>query len=183
MFVISGVQSGGEEMKIYLKEGDITREEVCAVVNAANASLLGGGGVDGAIHAAGGPQILQACREIRNRDYPDGLPTGNAVVTTAGEMKAKYVIHTVGPIYTQCKSECERLLTNAYINSMKKALEMGCRSIAFPAISTGIYGYPPAEAAKIAYSAVKNFDDEEIKVVFIFHSPRSLALFDNAIKG
>ncbi len=170
-------------MKIYLKEGDITRVEVCAVVNAANASLLGGGGVDGAIHAAGGPQVLEACREIRKCNYPNGLPTGEVVVTTAGEMKARYVIHTVGPVYAHCKSECEQLLTNAYVNSMKKALEKGCHSIVFPAISTGVYGYPPAEAAKIAYRAVKCFENEEIEVTFIFHSPGSLTLFENAITG
>ncbi|MGB5964607.1 MAG: O-acetyl-ADP-ribose deacetylase [Sulfurimonadaceae bacterium] len=170
-------------MKIYLKEGDITREKVCAIVNAANASLLGGGGVDGAIHAAGGSEILQACRNIRESDYPDGLPTGEAVVTTAGKMRASYVIHTVGPIYPQCKSACEQLLKNAYTNSMKRALEMGCDSIAFPAISTGIYGYPPAEAAKIAYSAVKEFEHEKIEVLFIFHSTRSLALFSEATEG
>jgi len=168
-------------MKIRLITGDITREKVCAVVNAANASLLGGGGVDGAIHAAGGPEILQACREIRERRYPDGLPTGEAVVTTAGKMPAHYVIHTVGPIYPQCKSDCETLLAKAYTSSMKRALELGCDSIAFPAISTGVYGYPQTEAAKIAYSAVKTFDDEEIEVRFIFHSSRSLELFRDAV--
>lgn len=167
-------------MTITLKEGDITAEEVCAIVNAANASLLGGGGVDGAIHAAGGPEILQACRKIREKDYPDGLPTGEAVVTAAGRMKARYVIHTVGPVYSRCREECERLLTDAYANSMRRALELGCESIAFPAISTGVYGYPQAEAAKIAYRAVKAFEKEKIEVVFVFHSPHSLRIFKEA---
>jgi len=168
-------------MKIRLITGDITREEVCAVVNAANASLLGGGGVDGAIHAAGGPEILKACREIRAHRYPEGLPTGEAVVTTAGKMPAEYVIHTVGPIYAQCKNDCEVLLAKAYTSSMKKALEIGCDSIAFPAISTGVYGYPQTEAARIAYGAVKQFDDAKIEVRFVFHSSRSLELFRDAI--
>jgi O-acetyl-ADP-ribose deacetylase (regulator of RNase III) len=173
----------GEKVTISCKEGDITQEEVCAVVNAANASLLGGGGVDGAIHAAGGPEILEACRKIRQNDYPGGLPAGEAVVTTAGEMKARYVIHTVGPVYSQCRDDCERLLKNAYANSMRRALELGCDSIAFPAISTGIYGYPQAEAAKIAYRAVQAFASEKIAVSFIFHSPDALRVFCDAIQG
>jgi O-acetyl-ADP-ribose deacetylase (regulator of RNase III) len=170
-------------MTITCKEGDITQEEVCAVVNAANGSLLGGGGVDGAIHARGGPEILKACRNIRENDYPGGLPTGEAVVTTAGAMKARYVIHTVGPVYSQCRDDCERLLKNAYANSMRRALELGCDSIAFPAISTGIYGYPQAEAAKIAYRAVKAFESEKIAVFFIFHSPEALKIFIEAVQG
>ncbi len=170
-------------MTIGCKEGDITQEEVCAVVNAANSSLLGGGGVDGAIHARGGPEILKACRKIRENDYPGGLPTGEAVVTTGGEMKARYVIHTVGPVYPQCRDDCERLLNNAYANSMRRALELGCDSIAFPAISTGIYGYPQAEAAKIAYRAVKAFESEKIAVFFILHSADSLRIFSDAIQG
>ena len=170
-------------MTIACKEGDITQEEVCAVVNAANASLLGGGGVDGAIHARGGPEILKACRKIREKDYPGGLPTGEAVVTTAGKMNARYVIHTVGPVYSQCGADCERLLKNAYANSMRRALELGCESIAFPAISTGVYGYPQADAAKIAYRAVKAFDSEKIAVFFIFHSADSLRIFREAVQG
>ncbi len=170
-------------MTIGCKVGDITQEEVCAVVNAANSSLLGGGGVDGAIHARGGPEILKACRKIRENDYPGGLPAGEAVVTTAGEMKARYVIHTVGPVYPQCRDDCERVLSNAYANSMRRALELGCESIAFPAISTGIYGYPQAEAAKIAYRAVKAFDSEKIAVFFIFHSADALKIFRDAVQG
>jgi len=167
-------------MKIELKLGDITKEEVCAIVNAANSSLLGGGGVDGAIHAAGGEEILRACKEVRKRLYPEGLPVGEAIETTAGEMKASYVIHTVGPVYSQCGSRCEELLSRAYINSMYKALELGCKSISFPALSTGAYGYPQAEAAKIAYKAVHSFTKFDIKVFFIFRSEQSRKIFDEA---
>lgn len=167
-------------MKIELKLGDLTREDVCAIVNAANSSLLGGGGVDGAIHAAGGPQVLQECKEIRKTLYPNGLPTGEVVETSAGNMPARYVIHTVGPIYSQCGQRCEELLSNAYINSIKKALALGCKSISFPAISTGVYGYPQKEAAKIAYKAVQSFK-EDIEVFFIFHSQKSLDTFKEAV--
>ena len=168
-------------MKIELKLGDLTRENVCAIVNAANSSLLGGGGVDGAIHAAGGAQILQECKEIRKTFYPKGLPTGEAVATSAGNMPASYVIHTVGPIYSQCGGRCEDLLFNAYTNSIQKALELGCRSISFPAISTGIYGYPKKEAARIAYKAVQSFKDEDIKIFFVFHSQDSFDIFNEVL--
>ena len=167
-------------MKIELKLGDLTRESVCAIVNAANSSLLGGGGVDGAIHAAGGEQILQECKEIRKTLYPDGLPTGEAMETSAGDMPARYVIHTVGPIYSSCGKRCEELLFNAYTNSIKKALELGCESIAFPAISTGIYGYPKKEAARIAYKAAQSFE-EDIKIIFIFHSQDGLDTFKEVL--
>lgn len=168
-------------MTIRIKMGNIVDEEVCAVVNAANSTLLGGGGVDGAIHMAGGPEILEECRKIREEIYPRGLPAGKAVVTGAGRMRARYVIHTVGPIYPQCKGECEELLRDAYTNSMVKALELGCDSIAFPAISTGAYGYPPEEAAKIAYKAVKSFQKEEIEVRFLFRSLQSMKIFEASI--
>lgn len=167
-------------MKIELKLGDLTRENVCAIVNAANSSLLGGGGVDGAIHAAGGPQVLRECKQIRKTLYPDGLPAGEAVETSAGNMPARYVIHTVGPIYSQCGPRCEELLCNAYTNSIKTALALGCRSISFPAISTGVYGYPEKEAAKIAYKAVRSFE-EDIEVFFIFHSQKSMDTFKEAV--
>ncbi len=168
-------------MQIKLKRGDLTKERVCAIVNAANSSLLGGGGVDGAIHAAGGVQILKECKMLRKSLYPEGLPTGEAVETSAGDMPAEYVIHTVGPIYSECADRCEELLFNAYANSVKKALQLGCRSISFPAISTGIYGYPQKEAAKIAYKAVRSFEDEDIEVFFVFHSQQSLDLFKEAL--
>ena len=164
---------------IIIKTADITQEGVDAIVNAANASLLGGGGVDGAIHRAGGSEILKACQEIRHDDYPDGLPTGQAVATTAGNMPAKCVIHTVGPIYAHCQGDCQMLLENCYKNSLALALNHSCKSIAFPAISTGIYGYPKKEAAHIAYNTVKEFLDEghQMEVRFIFHSDEGAKLF------
>jgi O-acetyl-ADP-ribose deacetylase (regulator of RNase III) len=169
---------------INLKIADITQEDVCAVVNAANSSLLGGGGVDGAIHRASGEQILSECKKLRASAYPDGLPTGEAAATTAGNMRAKYVIHTVGPIYSSCKNRCKELLANCYINSLKAASELKCHSISFPAISTGIYGYPKDEAAKIAYNAVKYFldSDNTIEVNFVFSSQESYNIFVDAIK-
>lgn len=163
---------------IEVKIGNITKECSDAVVNAANSSLLGGGGVDGAIHHAGGSDILDACKAIRTSSYPDGLPTGEAVSTTAGRMCAKHVIHTVGPIYSQCGERCEALLAACYQNSMIEAVRLGCKSISFAAISTGIYGYPKLEAANIAFGTVLKFtQDHEIDVVFVFHSQSDYDLF------
>ncbi|MBT8348347.1 MAG: macro domain-containing protein, partial [Sulfurovum sp.] len=127
--------------RIRTKTGDITQENVCAIVNAANSSLLGGGGVDGAIHRAGGTEILEACKKVRKEQYPDGLPTGEAVATNAGNLQANYVIHTVGPIYHQCGENCAELLASCYKNALNVAVELGCNEVTFPAISTGIYGY------------------------------------------
>jgi O-acetyl-ADP-ribose deacetylase (regulator of RNase III) len=127
-----------------LVEGDITKQETEAIVNAANSSLLGGGGVDGAIHRAGGPQILEECRKL------GGCPTGEARITTGGRLPAKWVIHTVGPIYRDGKHGEADLLVNAYRNSLRLANKRGIKSVAFPSISTGAYGYPLAEAARIA---------------------------------
>ena len=141
--------------RIVTRVGDITRERVDAIVNAANSSLLGGGGVDGAIHRAGGPEILAACRLIRETQYPDGLPTGKAVITTGGRLPARYVIHTVGPIYGQHHGEEARLLADCYVNSIALASSHGLSAIAFPAISTGAYGYPKEEAARIARAAIE----------------------------
>jgi O-acetyl-ADP-ribose deacetylase (regulator of RNase III) len=160
---------------------DITSLSCDAIVNAANSSLLGGGGVDGAIHRAGGPEILKECRQIRDTIYPDGLPTGQAVATTAGNLDAKVVIHTVGPVYTPGKDQ-SRLLAECYKNSIKVAKKKGCASIAFPAISTGIYGYPKAEAARIAYRAVlDSVEGSDIKVLFVFHSKSSESLFIDSL--
>jgi len=162
--------------------GDITMEQCDVIVNAANRSLLGGGGVDGAIHRAGGPVILQACRKIRQEMYPDGLPVGKAVATTAGDMPASYVIHTVGPIYGQCGSNCARLLGACYRNALRLAVELGGGCIAFPAISTGVYGYPKAEAAKVAYAAITAFlKTHTIEVRLLFYSAANEALFLRAI--
>lgn len=169
---------------ISTKIGDITKEKVCAIVNAANSSLMGGGGVDGAIHRAGGPVILEACEKIRKIQYSNGLPTGEAVATQAGNLPAKYVIHTVGPIYHQCGDRCAQLLGSCYTNALNLAVQLGCKEIVFPAISTGIYGYPKEEAAQIAYKHVSEFLEEghDMKVMFIFHNTMDEALFLKANK-
>jgi O-acetyl-ADP-ribose deacetylase len=150
--------------------GDITKQVVTAIVNAANSSLMGGGGVDGAIHSAGGPQILADCQQIR-KSYPKGLPTGEAVLTTGGLLPADYVIHTVGPVYGQNKGRDAELLAACYRNSLTVAVEHGISSIAFPAISTGIFGYPRDEAAVVASNTIRQFlasNDaiEEVRMVF-----------------
>jgi O-acetyl-ADP-ribose deacetylase len=135
--------------------GDITKLEVDAIVNAANTSLMGGGGVDGAIHRAGGPKILEECNRIRNRQ--GGCPTGEAVITSGGNLKAKYVIHTVGPVWQSGAKDEDRLLSLAYYNSLKLATQNGIITIAFPNISTGIYGFPKGRAAEIAIDSVREF--------------------------
>ena len=137
-------------------QGDITQQDVDAIVNAANSGLMGGGGVDGAIHRAGGPAILAECKEIRKR-LPDGLPTGEAVMTTGGKLKARNVIHAVGPRWRGGNKNEPQLLTNCYQNSLRLADEKGLKSIAFPSISTGIYGYPVEKAAPLALAAVKTY--------------------------
>jgi O-acetyl-ADP-ribose deacetylase (regulator of RNase III) len=144
---------------------------VDAIVNAANSTLLGGGGVDGAIHRAGGPAILEACREIRRTQYPKGLPTGEAVITTAGNLSARYVIHTVGPIFGRHEGREAELLASCYLNSLQLAASHSLQSIAFPAISTGAFGYPSFEAAAVASGAIMDFlsrDEtvEEVRLVF-----------------
>lgn len=164
--------------RIYVKIGDITQEDACAIVNAANSSLLGGGGVDGAIHRAGGSAILSECQQLRETRLPDGLPTGEAVSTTAGEMPSRYVIHTVGPIYGSCGDACATLLGNCYRHSIEEAVRLGCETIVFPAISTGIYGYPKKEAARIALQTVKALLlKQKIEVTFIFHSEANAQAF------
>jgi O-acetyl-ADP-ribose deacetylase (regulator of RNase III) len=127
---------------VQLIRGDITNVEADAIVNAANSSLMGGGGVDGAIHHKGGPQILQECKRIRDTEWPDGLPTGKAVITSGGNLKAKHVIHTVGPVWTGGFHGESELLKQAYRNSLKLAVANELKIIAFPSISTGAYGYP-----------------------------------------
>jgi O-acetyl-ADP-ribose deacetylase (regulator of RNase III) len=140
---------------IVIKVGDLTREDVDAIVNAANSSLLGGGGVDGAIHRAGGPEILAACRRIRETTHPQGLPAGEAVITTGGRLAARHVIHTVGPIHGHHGGEEPRLLAACYERSIALAAHHGLATIAFPAISTGVYGYPKDAAAQVARSAIE----------------------------
>ena len=151
------------EARVSVKVGDITKESVDAIVNAANGTLMGGGGVDGAIHRAGGPEILRQCREIRQNQFPDGLPTGQAVITTAGKMPAKHVIHTVGPVYGRGGQDKAELLAACYSNSLSLAVQNSLQTVAFPAISTGVYGYPTSEAAIVASRAIEQFlrDDKD----------------------
>ncbi|SMC62140.1 O-acetyl-ADP-ribose deacetylase (regulator of RNase III), contains Macro domain [Pedobacter nyackensis] len=154
--------------RIKVIKGDITSIAVDAIVNAANSSLMGGGGVDGAIHRAGGPAILEDCRKIVAKQ--GGCKTGAAVITGAGRLPAKYVIHTVGPVYNSGKGKVAELLASCYQESLKLAVANHCKTIAFPSISTGIYGYPKAQAAVIAMDTVKTFlaEDHEIEeVVFV----------------
>jgi len=153
-------------MKIELITGDITKIKADAIVNAANSSLLGGGGVDGAIHRTGGKQILEECIEIRNRQGK--CKTGEAVVTTAGNLPAQYVIHTVGPIWNNDEEKCSQLLRNCYRNSLKLAESLSVKTIAFPNISTGVYRFPKELASKIAIQEVKNFRSDVVeKVIFV----------------
>ncbi|MFI9269539.1 O-acetyl-ADP-ribose deacetylase [Kitasatospora sp. NPDC052896] len=141
--------------QITLVQGDITRQQVDVVVNAANTALLGGGGVDGAIHRAGGPEILAECRRLRASHYGKGLATGQAVATTAGRLPARYVVHTVGPVYLVDDYERRaELLASCYRESLRVARELGARSVAFPAVSAGVYGWPMEDAARIALSTV-----------------------------
>jgi O-acetyl-ADP-ribose deacetylase len=157
--------------RVTVKVGDLTDENVDAIVNAANSSLLGGGGVDGAIHHRGGPAILEACKEIRRTEYPDGLPTGRAVITPGGNLQAKFVIHTVGPIYGQNGGRDAELLADCYLNSLSLAHDNDLASIAFSSISTGAYSYPLAEAAAVSSAVIKSFVNEhsspaDIRLVF-----------------
>jgi O-acetyl-ADP-ribose deacetylase (regulator of RNase III) len=166
--------------RVRVSVGDITREEVDAVVNAANSTLLGGGGVDGAIHRAGGPSILEECREIRRTLHPSGLPAGEAVVTGGGLLPARFVIHTVGPVYGQEGGREAELLGSAYRNSLALAASRGLRSVAFPSISTGAYGYPREEAAGVASRAVDGFlrGDETVREVrLVFFSKGDMEVF------
>jgi O-acetyl-ADP-ribose deacetylase len=170
---------------VVAKVGDITKENVDAVVNAANGTLMGGGGVDGAIHRAGGPEIKKECEEIRRTQHPDGLPTGEAVITTAGKMPAKHVIHTVGPVYGSGGKNKAELLTACYRNSLSLAAANGLKTIAFPAISTGIYGYPLDQAAKVSSSAIEKFLGEaksiqEVRLVFFSPSDAETFLKNHA---
>ncbi|GAO12364.1 hypothetical protein TPA0598_10_03340 [Streptomyces lydicamycinicus] len=137
-----------------LIQGDITEQAVDAVVNAANSSLLGGGGVDGAIHRRGGPEILDECRALRAAQYGRGLPTGQAVATTAGRLPARWVIHTVGPVWAKSEDRSE-LLASCYRESLRVADDLGARTVAFPAISTGVYGWPLADGARTAVATVR----------------------------
>jgi O-acetyl-ADP-ribose deacetylase (regulator of RNase III) len=171
--------------RLELKQGDLTKEVADALVNAANSGLMGGGGVDGAIHRAGGPAILEECREIRARQGE--LPTGQAVATTAGRLRARWVIHTVGPVWRGGGEGEPELLRQAHWNSLALAARLGARTVAFPAISTGVYGYPIEQAARVALEAARSFARqhpealEEIR--FVLFTPHDLEVFRAADEG
>ena len=169
---------------IELLQGDITKIQVDAIVNAANTSLLGGGGVDGAIHRVGGPEILEDCKKIRSKQ--GGCPVGEAVITTAGKLPAQYVIHTVGPVWNQGKSREEELLASAYRSSLQLAVEHQVRSIAFPNISTGIYRFPKQRAAEIAIATVRAFLSANSgieRVFFVCFDAENWGIYQKLIKA
>jgi len=169
--------------KVRLVMGDITEMATDAIVNAANSSLMGGGGVDGAIHRKGGPKILAECRKIRETEWPDGLPAGKAVLTSGGNLKAKFVIHTVGPVWQGGTQHEPEILASAYENSLRTAVANGLKSVAFPSISTGAYGYPVAAASRIAVKTIKAFlekVDSLAEVIFVLFSDRDLKTYEGA---
>ncbi len=173
----------GEGAQIFFEAGDITQQSTDAIVNAANSSLMGGGGVDGAIHRAGGPAILEECRKIVARD--GHLPPGEAVQTTGGNLRAAFVIHTVGPIWRDGMQGESGILANAYRNSMRLADRLGLHSVALPAISTGVYGYPPQAAASVAVATVIDELGSARSVHearFVLFSPEMLSIFIQAAK-
>ncbi|QCR20995.1 O-acetyl-ADP-ribose deacetylase [Pontibacter sp. SGAir0037] len=165
--------------QIKVVQGDITKQQVDAIVNAANSSLLGGGGVDGAIHRAGGPAILEECRQIRARQ--GGCPTGEAVITTAGKLPAAYVIHTVGPVWQDGTQDEPAQLANCYRNSLRIASEKHLQSIAFPNISTGVYGYPKDKAAAVAVESVREYLEEHAtslqSIIFVCFDEQNFKLY------
>lgn len=165
---------------ITLVQGDLTKQDTDAIVNAANNTLLGGGGIDGAIHRKGGPDILAACEELRATTYPDGLPIGEAVATTAGDLPARWVIHTVGPVYSRTEDRSD-LLASCHINALHVADAVGATTVAFPAISTGAFGYPPHAAAPIAIAAAKGADTQVKEVRFVLLDQTLLAFFQQAL--
>lgn len=167
---------------ITVLQGDITRQDVDVIVNAANSSLLGGGGVDGAIHRAGGPRILEECRKLREEHYPSGLPTGQAVATGAGNLAARHVIHVVGPIWSAAQDR-SRLLASCYVEALRLADELGARSIAFPAISTGIYGYPAGEAARVAIGALAGTPTSVSEIRLVGYGPADYQVLKAALEA
>jgi len=166
--------------EIVLLEGDLTTQSVDAIVNAANRSLMGGGGVDGAIHRAGGPSILAGCEEIRRTTFPDGLPTGRAVATGGGDLPARWVIHTVGPVYAASPDPAGELAA-CHSESLRIADELGARTIAFPAISTGAFGYPVEEAAGVAIEAVRGAETQVQEVRFVLFGREAFEAFERAL--
>lgn len=173
-------------MRMRIESGDITTIAVDAVVNAANTGLLGGGGVDGAIHRAGGPAILAECRRLRETELPEGLPAGQAVATTAGELPARWVIHTVGPVHAKSIDRSETL-ASCYRQSLRVAARIGARSVAFPAISAGVYGWPMDDAARIAvqttHAMAEEVGGDVDEVVFIPFGETAEAAYRAALDG
>jgi O-acetyl-ADP-ribose deacetylase (regulator of RNase III) len=168
---------------VSLVRGDITRQDVDAIVNAANSSLMGGGGVDGAIHRAGGPSILEECKQIRK--LQGTCPPGEAVITGGGKLQAMHVIHTVGPIWHGGKNDEPAILGRAYRNSLTRAVEAGARTVAFPSISTGAYGYPVDKAARVALAEVINFCNEHAEideVRFVLFDEKTLSAYEAALE-
>ena len=174
------IVKGHTNMRIRLVHGDITKEAVDAIVNAANSSLLGGGGVDGAIHRRGGPEILAECRTLRASRYGRGLPTGQAVATTAGRLPARWVIHTVGPVYAKSEDR-SGLLASCYRESLRIAASLGAATVAFPAVSAGIYGWPVDDAARIAVGAVRDSSEPVAEARFVLFTPDVYAAFEREL--
>jgi O-acetyl-ADP-ribose deacetylase (regulator of RNase III) len=165
---------------VRLVRGDITEMETDAIVNAANSSLMGGGGVDGAIHRKGGPKMLEECKKIRASEWPQGLPTGKVGITSAGNLKTRHVIHTVGPVWRGGNRGEPELLAQAYRNSLRLAVFKGLKTVAFPSISTGAYGYPVEDACRVALEAVKEFlekEDSIDEVVFVLFSESAFEVY------
>jgi O-acetyl-ADP-ribose deacetylase (regulator of RNase III) len=171
--------------RVSIVQGDVTEQDVDAIVNAANSSLMGGGGVDGAIHRRGGQQILEECKMIRREYWPDGLPTGRAVITSGGQLQARRVVHTVGPIWRGGDRGEPRELADCYTNSLILAKEEKLKSVAFPSISTGAYGYPIEAASRIALKTLKEFVEKEgwpPEVIFVLFSSNDLEVYERAAK-
>ena len=169
--------------KVSIVRGDITDQKVDAIVNAANSSLMGGGGVDGAIHRGGGPEILRECRRVRQDEWPAGLPAGRAVITTGGRLMAKYVIHTVGPVWRGGHENEPEVLADCYRNALEIARSRGMKSVAFPSISTGAYGYPIQEASRVALKTVKDYTEKThalSEVVFVLFSEDDMRTYAKA---
>jgi O-acetyl-ADP-ribose deacetylase (regulator of RNase III) len=168
--------------RITLVRGDITEQAADAIVNAANSTLMGGGGVDGAIHRRGGPEILEECKRIRAERFPEGLPTGQAVATTGGRLPANWVIHTVGPVYSM-REDRSGLLASCHRESLRVADELGAKTVAFPAISTGVYGYPVELAAPVAIEAIRNADAAVEEVRFVLFDEAMFDAFARALEA
>ncbi|MFY9587506.1 MAG: O-acetyl-ADP-ribose deacetylase [Actinomycetota bacterium] len=168
-------------MRIELIQGDITEQDVDAIVNAANSSLMGGGGVDGAIHRKGGPKILDECRRLRATTHEQGLPPGKAFATTGGNLKATWVIHTVGPVFNK-NEDRSKVLASCHTESLRVADELGARTVAFPAISTGVYGYPLDRAAPVAIRAIRDASTSVEEVRFVLFDDAAHGAFQRALK-